>query len=94
MIDETLIGFDKKTANIAILFLDLKKAFDTVSHTILLKKLNHYGVRGQAHTLLSSYLSNRQQYTSIEGTNSELDSILWGGTTRKCLGSTSVPFIY
>ena len=54
-----------------ILFLDLKKAFDTVNHDILLQKLYHYGVHGNAHKLLSSYLSGRKQFTKIRNIASD-----------------------
>ena len=48
-------------------FVDLQKAFDTVDHKILLAKLNHYGIRGVSNDWFKSYLSNRNQYVSING---------------------------
>ena len=51
------------------IFIDLQKAFDTVDHHILLKKLD-YGIRGKANEWFKSYLSDRQQYVSINGFNS------------------------
>ena len=70
----------------AVLFLDLQKAFDTVSHGILLKKLQHYGVRGNIHKLLSSYLSGRKQFTKIQDSASDLASVIWGVPQGSVLG--------
>ena len=51
-------------------FLDLKKAFDTVNHDILLSKLAHYEIRGQANNWFHSYLIQRVQFTSVNRFNS------------------------
>ena len=49
------------------IFLDLAKAFDTVDHRILIMKLERYGIRGQALSLLKSYLLDRQHMVKIAG---------------------------
>ena len=49
------------------IFIDLEKVFDTVSHDILLEKLNHCGIRGISNDWLKSYLSDRTQFVSING---------------------------
>ena len=51
----------------AVVLLDLKKAFDTVNHPILLSKLYSYEVKGNAYELLSSYLANRTQRCAVSG---------------------------
>ena len=58
-----------------IFTLDLKKAFDTVEHNILLGKLAHYGVRGICNTLVHSYLKNRNQFVSFQNNYSSLKSL-------------------
>ena len=57
-------------------FLNLKKAFDTVNHIILLRKLELYGIRGNAHDWLSSYLKNRSQFVHYNDYNSEKKKLM------------------
>ena len=47
-------------------FIDLKKAFNTIDHDVLLDKLNHYGFRGIINSWFSSYLKNRTQTTQVD----------------------------
>ena len=57
-------NMDKKLYTCGI-FIDLKKAFDTVNHSVLLSKLHHYGIRGVVNDWFSSYLSGRVQTTEV-----------------------------
>lgn len=67
-------------------FIDLKKAFDTVSHTLLLKKLHSIGVTGTAYGIFESYLANRSQIVQINEYQSEPLPIVCGVPQGSILG--------
>ena len=90
-----LVGYILQSKNrdehCAGIFLDLSKAFDTLDHSILLQKLERYGIRGNAYDWLSSYLSGRQLVAKITtGTRmtvkSEKYEITYGAAQGSCLG--------
>ena len=64
----------------------MQKAFDTVNHTILLKKLEHYGVRGHRLKWFHSYLTNRKQFTRVDNTDSDIREISYGVPQGSVLG--------
>ena len=71
-------------------FLDLKKAFDTINHSILLHKLYQYGIRGCALHLFESYLNNRTQFTTTQNAISHPRTI----STGVPQGSTLRPLLF
>ena len=68
------------------IFIDLRKAFDTVNHEILLMKLQHYGIRNNMLSWFKSYLTDRKQYVSFNGQNSEMLEINCGVPQGSVLG--------
>ena len=70
------------------MFIDLKKAFDTVPHNILLNKLERIGIRGIQLSIFRDYLSNRKQNVRIEGCTSEDVGVTCGVPQGSVLGPT------
>ena len=85
-INNWLLNIDKGKTN-AVIFLDLKKAFDTVDHDILIKTLSYYGLNGKELSLLQSYLTNRSQCCNVNGKVSNFSSISCGVPQGSIFGS-------
>ena len=68
------------------IFVDFQKAFDTVNHDILLKKLDHYGFRGVINSWFRSYLTDRKQKVVINGFESESKDLVHGVPQGSVLG--------
>ena len=83
--DHILNNMDNGKVTGAI-FVDLKKAFDTVDHAILLSKLNDNGVRELELKWFESYLSGRKQATKIDGTTSDFANVSVGVPQGSILG--------
>ena len=72
------------------IFIDLSKAFDSLNHSILLHKLQNYGIRGSSASWFTSYLDSRQQKTLFNGKESSFSPVLYGVPQ----GSTLGPLLY
>ena len=66
LINDVIKSIDKRMVTIGI-FIDFKKAFDTINHTILFEKLEHYGVNGVPLQWFRDYLADRFQFVSCNG---------------------------
>ena len=84
-IDEGMLGCG--------VFIDLQKAFDTVNHSILLQKLQHYGVRSTALNWFSCYVTDRKQYVSVNGRTSDHLKITCGVLQGSVLGPLFLIYI-
>lgn len=85
LINEIQVNLDERKLCSAI-FIDVSKAFDCVSHTILLKKLHQYGIRNKAFSLIESYLNNRCQCVSINNHTSRELTVDFGVPQGSILG--------
>ena len=83
--NQILQSFDRDEFTIGI-FIDLSKAFDTVDHTILLKKLAYYGVKNNNLKWFKSYLFKRKQFISTDQGNTEMEIITCGVPQGSILG--------
>ena len=85
IVNQIQIKMDQKMYSCGI-FIDLHKAFDTVNHSILLRKLEHYGIRGIINDWFHSYLSDRKQTVQIGNNISDNESTLVGVPQGSVLG--------
>ena len=85
MVERVRGAWGKGNAALGV-FVDLKKAFDTVDHEVLLAKLEHYGVREGALGLLRDYLGDRGQYVVYGGFESERGQVRCGVPQGSVLG--------
>ncbi len=83
--DDWYNGFDVGKL-VGLVFIDLKKAFDTVDHQILSEKLQLYGVQHRELSWFESYLNNRKQFCRVNGVESKIEDIGIGIPQGSCLG--------
>ena len=85
LVDKITSSLDSGDLIIGV-FLDLKKAFDTVNHYILVKKLFCYGIRGCTLKWFESYLTDRLQFVTYDGIQSDINSVKCGVPQGSILG--------
>ena len=74
LVDKIRRASDNNEVTVGV-FLDLSKAFDTVNHSLLLQKLEHYGVRGIAQNWFGNYITKRYQCVKYNNEVSEKKEI-------------------
>ena len=75
-------------------FLEFQKAFDTVNHKILIGKLNHYGTREISLDWFQSYLTNREEKTSMKGIFSDSLTVAYGVSQGVYIGPTAISALH
>ena len=83
--DKIIHNLDEGNLPLAI-FLDLSKAFDTIDHSILIYKLQYYGIQGTSLDWFKSYVNNRKQYVQYNTCNSSHSTITTGVPQGSILG--------
>ena len=90
---DALLALESSNYTLSV-FLDLSKAFDTINHNLLCKKVCHYGIHGVALEWSRSYLTERKQYVYYKCIDSKLFPITCGVSPGICIGTTPLHFIF
>lgn len=89
LVKEIITAFENKKC-VSLTLCDLTKAFDCISHDLLIAKLQHYGIRGESLNLIRSYLKNRRQIVNISNKLSDVRHVTNGVPQGSILG----PFLF
>uniref|UniRef100_A0A3P8T4U6 Reverse transcriptase domain-containing protein n=1 Tax=Amphiprion percula TaxID=161767 RepID=A0A3P8T4U6_AMPPE len=85
LVENISTAIDKKQYAVGV-FVDLRKAFDTINHSLLLQKLERYGIRGVTLNWIRSYLNNRFQYVKFNNAVSHFRKVTCGVPQGSVLG--------
>ena len=93
LVDKITKALDNREFAVGV-FLDLSKAFDTVNHSLLLQKLEHYGVRGIALKWFENYITKHYQCVKYNNEVSQKKEICCGVPQGSILGPLLIFYIY
>ena len=91
--NHALIAMTNRIQEACGIYVDFKKAFDTVNHKILLDKLAHYGVRGTENKWFKNYLTNSKQHVTVSGQTSD-NALIESGVPQDSVLSPLLFLIY